>query len=422
MKKLLLKTLRRFGASACIAMAAMAGMTGEAQALSCPSGKVADGGLCYSPPRAGYSCTGAACMEDCRSGYSPSVPGFCHYRGSLTYTEKAYGKHHKSTPHKCLLLYYANCRADYHMDACGICTYKGAWDTTRHTYFREPGISADFSQAFNHIGSTMQATYGSSIGAMQSAYYAAMAEIQKGIDALTLRLFHEAAKLAMAKDLGKSLNKTFVAFKNAKSNADTLNDMKRVLAIVASKKQLADDSAEVKDIANVMLKNAGKFGLLCGTGMYEAFSPGLTSNFPSNLQNSSSGIFAAIGSAVVAGADESIGLIHNCQLDSNGRMQFAVVSTVGGSLGAALIAGGDIGFMWNPGAVGKQGGAYVGMAGAGDIGVGVAGTVSWSVAKGMRGAQNAIPGFSAATGVGVGAQLSLIGGNATILQTFSYKP
>lgn len=418
----LFSALRRFGVSACIVLAGLIGLGGEAHALSCPTGKVADGGLCYSPPRDGYSCTGAACMENCRSGYTPSVPGFCHYRGSTTYTEKPFGKHHKSTPHKCLALYYANCRADYRMDVCGICSYKGAWDITRHTYFREPGISADYSNAFTHISSTMQATYGSSIGAMQNAYKTAMAEIQKFIDAVILKLFHDAAKLVMSKDLGNSLNKTFVAFNNAKSNPDTLNDMKRVLALVASKKQLADDSDEVKDIANVLLKNAGKFGMLCGPSMYATFAPGLISNFPSNLQNSTSGIFAAIGSAVVAGADESIGVIHNCKLDDNGLMQFAVVSTVGGSLGAALIAGADIGLMWSPGDVKKQGGAYVGMAGAGDVGISLAGTLTWSVSKGMRGAQNAIPGFSGATGVGFGAQLSLIGGNATILQTFSYKP
>ena len=206
MKNLMLSTLRRFGVSACLVIAAMLGISGEAQALSCPAGKVADGGLCYSPPRAGYSCTGAACMEDCRSGYSPSVPGFCHYRGALTYTEKAYGKHHESTPHKCLAFYYANCRTDYRMDVCGICSYKGAWDTTRHTYFREPGISPDFSKAFNHLASTMQATYGDSLGAMLNAYYAAMAAIQKGIDALTLKLFHDAAKATMGRGLGKTLN------------------------------------------------------------------------------------------------------------------------------------------------------------------------------------------------------------------------
>ncbi|WP_310383200.1 hypothetical protein, partial [Roseateles sp.] len=89
---------------------------------------------------------------------------------------------------------------------------------------------------------------------------------------------------------------------------------------------------------------------------------------------------------------------------------------------AALGAGVDIGITWSPGSVAKQAGPYVGLVGGMKAAVGVGGSISWSVEKGMRGAQNAIPGFSMGAGVGVGGQLSLMGGNATILQTFSYKP
>jgi hypothetical protein len=40
----------------------------------------------------------------------------------------------------------------------------------------------------------------------------------------------------------------------------------------------------------------------------------------------------------------------------------------------------------------------------------------------MRGAQNAIPGYSSAGGSGAELELALEYGYTTILQTFSYKP
>ena len=41
-------------------------------------------------------------------------------------------------------------------------------------------------------------------------------------------------------------------------------------------------------------------------------------------------------------------------------------------------------------------------------------------AKGMRGAQNAIPGLSAGSGVGAGVQASLTGGYSWVVQKFQY--
>jgi hypothetical protein len=78
--------------------------------------------------------------------------------------------------------------------------------------------------------------------------------------------------------------------------------------------------------------------------------------------------------------------------------------------------------MWNPGNVDKQGGHSIGLSGAGHLGIGIAGGLNWSIAKGMRGAQNAIPGISSAGGEGANAELALGYGHTTILQTFSYKP
>lgn len=410
---------RRFGIRTACVLVALLGMAGQAQAQSCPAGKVEQAGLCYDPPRSGYSCTGVSCMKDCPDGYSASLPGFCHYNGSTSYSEKPFGKKHESTPHKCLASYYANCRSGYQMTqwTCGTCVYTGAWDVTRATYWRAAGVAPDFTQVFNHLGSTLQATYGQAIGTMQAGYYAAYADVQKLIDAATLQLFHTAAKKALGEKssdgiaLAAAMNKTLTAFKASTENPADLANMKRILGLVASKSSF--NSAEVKDIAETMLALSGKYGLLCG--------PGKGSNFPSNMTHSSGGIYAGVGGAYVAGVDASVALIHNCQLDADGYMNFAVVSSTGGSVGYAFLAGAGVGLLWSPGPVDQQGGAYVGLMGAADVGMGFDSSISWSVAKGMSGAQNAIPGISAGTGVGAGVQLSLSAGYSMVLTKFSYK-
>lgn len=409
MKNPLFSALRR--AAACLALLAL---SGSAMALSCPAGKVEQGGLCYNPARAGYSCNGPVCTQDCPSGYKESLPGFCHYQGSTTYTEPPYLTKSSGHPHRCLALYYKNCRAGYNMDVCGICSYKGAWDTTRNTYFREPGISPDFSAAFTQIASTAQATYGSSLGQIKSGYDQTLAVVNSALDAVTLRLFQQAAKVAMGNnDLGPSLQKTIKAFRESANAADgvDLNDMKRVLSVVSSTKSLSAD--QINDVGSTMLRLSGKYGMLCGTG----WAPGTqTSNFPSNFTNSSGGIYAGVGGAYVGGVDGSIGLVHNCKLD-NGKMKFAVVASVGGSVGYAFIAGAGVGLQWGPGPVDQQSGGYVGLLGAATV---VDGSITWSVAKGMRGAQNAIPGIGVGTGVGAGVQASLTGGYSWVVNTFSY--
>jgi len=422
MNNMLYSALRRIGVSACMVLATLIGMAGEAQAqaFSCPTGKVEQGGFCYSPPRAGYSCTAAFCMEDCRSGYSPSVPGFCRFRGATTYTEAPHVTR-RSGMQRCLAMFYKKCREGYRMDACGICTYKGAWDITRDSYVREPGINPDFAQAFVRLGSTVQATYGSSIGEIQNGYFSAVAEIQKAMDAVLVQIFYAAAKIHATREISEGMRKSQAAFTESLKDPKIVNELKRALTIVGSNKQLVDGSVEVKDVAMAVLKNTGKRGAFCGPTLAAQFGD-VDRYFPANLQNTTVGIFGGIGAAVIAGADESIGIIHSCQRDANGKYQFAVIHTVGGSVGAALVAGADLGMSWGPGAVDKQGGAYVGLVGAGKLLGGAGVTVSWSVEKGMRGAQHAMPGFSVAAGPGVGAQLSLMGGYATILQRFSYKP
>jgi hypothetical protein len=259
MRHLLFSALRRLVGTACIVVAAMAGTSGEAHALSCPTGQVLDGALCYSPPRAGYSCTGSLCMQNCPAGYTPSVPGFCHYGGATTYTVAPYLTRTSTHPHKCGLLFYANCRSNYAMNVCGICSFRGSWDTARHSYWRAAGVSADFTQAFNRVSSTMQATYGSSIGAIQAAYATAMAQIQHLLDAVLLQIFRNAAKIQLAQGgLGTTMTSITTAFQNNLSG-DDLNAIKRLLATAAANKTLS--AADVLDIDTVMGGIAQKLGL-----------------------------------------------------------------------------------------------------------------------------------------------------------------
>jgi hypothetical protein len=416
MKHLLFSALRRFGVSAFFVMAALVGLSGEAQALSCPTGKVQQGGLCFKPALPGYSCNGPVCQEDCRSGYSPSLPGFCHYRGSPTYTEKPFGKKHASKPHKCGLFWYANCRAGYRMDLCGTCGYKAAWDTTRAVYTREGTVPPDYTAAFNQVGSKFQATYGSSIGAMQSGYAAAVAQVQQGIDAVTLKLFQQAAKTAMGSGRGAALSEIFKAVKTTVDDPDKLNEMRRILLLVSSKATLTAEDAQ--EAGQVMLKLGREMGLFCGT-QAEVYTSTTGSRLASNMLHSSWGIQTEISGAYIGGVSQSLALVASCDVVDR-KLNFAVVSTSGGSLGYEISVGGSVGLLWSPGGLDKQAGPFVGLGGGGKLVAGADGGFSWSIAKGMRGAQNAIPGVSGGAGPGLGGGASLVGGYSHVLQTFSW--
>ncbi|MCV2352661.1 hypothetical protein LNV09_00650 [Paucibacter sp. B2R-40] len=426
MNEQLLSALRRFGASACLAMAALAGMASEAQALTCPAAKVEQAGLCYDPPRAGYSCTGAACMENCRSGYEQSLPGFCHFKGSTTYTVPPYLTRKSNHPHKCGLLFYENCRADYRMDACGICSYKGAWDTTRHTYFREPGISPDFTQAFHQIASVSQATYGSSLGAMKQGYEAAVAEVNKGLDAVTLTLFKAAAKRVNDSPTGAKIRQSAKAF--AALDADTVNAMRRILVLAASKANLSAD--EQQDIANTMVDVGRKTGLYKGApaaaSQVAELSRGeaqvqVPTSGGTGGDNGSYGIYAGAAGAYYAGAHANFGIVVNADKDSDGKLQIMIITTIGGSVGAAIHAEGMVGLTESPRGVDKTPGPQIGLSsGVETPDAGIEGAFDWSLYKGMRGAQNAVPSTSIAITLGDGIDiLSLTAGNTTQLAKFA---
>jgi hypothetical protein len=421
MRHFLFSALRRLVGTACIVVAAMAGTSGEAHALSCPTGQVLDGALCYSPPRAGYSCTGSLCMQNCPAGYTPSVPGFCHYGGATTYTVAPYLTRTSTHPHKCGLLFYANCRSNYAMNVCGICSFRGSWDTARHSYWRAAGVSADFTQAFNRVSSTMQATYGSSIGAIQAAYATAMAQIQHLLDAVLLQIFRNAAKIQLAQGgLGTTMTSITTAFQNNLSG-DDLNAIKRLLATAAANKTLS--AADVLDIDTVMGGIAQKLGLAAALQAAPSAdrperSASVATAALSTKLNCSWGITTGVSGGFVAGATESFSIMRNCNKEADGRYKYVVITTTGGTLGAAAIGGGEIGFVWDPTPVDTQAGPFVGLVGEAAYGLGGAASLTWSVAKGMRGAQNAIPGVTGRLVVGGGVQAALIAGNSWVLQTF----
>jgi hypothetical protein len=110
--------------------------------------------------------------------------------------------------------------------------------------------------------------------------------------------------------------------------------------------------------------------------------------------------------------------MRNCNKEADGRYKYVVITTTGGTLGAAAIGGGEIGYVWDPTPVDTQAGPFVGLVGEAAYGLGGAASLTWSVAKGMRGAQNAIPGVTGRLVVGGGVQAALIAGNSWVLQTF----
>jgi hypothetical protein len=396
--------LARLGLRALLSVVLLTGLPTAANALSCPGSMVEQAGLCYEPARAGYSCDGPFCMEGCRDGYSPSVTGFCQYRGSTTYTVSPSVNRSSKRPKKCMLLFYANCRADYRMDACGICTYKGAWTTTRHTYLRKPGISADFTQAFNQLPSVTQATYGAALGTMHDGYDAAVNEVQRVVDEILLRLFRDAAKRFTQSADGQAvldMTKRFMTL-----DADTLNSLKRVL-VLAGKKSLSE--TDKLDIADTMVK-LGK----------------QTNQFLSKNSLCSIGVHTGASGAYYGGVVSSFGVISNCWTDPDGKLQIRVVSHLGATAGLAQGANGFIGMSRAFGPVDSKLGISIGLVGGFEVTEpkGVESALNWTVAAGMRGAQNAKPTVFVAAAVGAGqpASISLEAGYTTKLAAFAVTP
>jgi hypothetical protein len=403
----LTNALTRLGLRTLFSVLLLAGLPVTAHALSCPGSMVEQAGLCYEPARDGYSCDGPFCMEGCRDGYSPSLPGFCQYRGSTTYTVSPSVNRSSKRPHKCMLLFYDNCRANYRMDACGICTYKGAWTTTRHTYLRTPGISPDFSQAFNRLPSVAQATYGAALGTMHDGYDAALDEVQRVVDEILLRLFRDAARRFSSSADGQmvlDMTRRFVT-----ADADTMNSLKRVL-VLAGRKSLSD--AERQDIVDTMVRLGRQ-----------------TNQYLSTNKLCSIGVHTGAAGAFYGGAVSSFGVIANCWPDADGRLQIRVVSHVGATIGYAQGANAFIGMSRAFGPVDSKLGISVGLVGGFPVvePQGVDGSVNWSIASGMRGAQNAKPTVFIASSVGAGADefkvnLSLEAGFTTKLLSFAVTP
>jgi hypothetical protein len=395
--------LRSLGILAFLVTLAMVGLSSNAQALSCPSGKVSDGGLCYDPPRNNYSCSGISCSENCPAGYSSSGFATCHYTaGGLTYTEAPHKKH-ASTPHKCGLMYYANCRTDYHMDACGICTFKGKWDVTRGTYFRAAGFSPDVSAAFNAIGSTVNSAWQTSVSDAELGYNIAKAELQKLAADLELLIFRELGNAAI------SQNKAFLTqmntnFQQLLKDPDAVNIMKRIIVAAAAKR--FDDSARAD-----MLYIGQRMGVV-------QQQSSVHSMVSSNVSHASWGIMAGLNAGYqVVGAAESIGMIANTWKDPGQPYGIGGVWSFGGIAGFVEGAAATLSFFWQPGGMDSAGGGYIGL-GFAAAPEGVGGTVglTWSLAQGMSGAKEAIPGFYIGGAMGSEIEAALLGGFTVLLK------
>ncbi len=223
----------------------------DAFALSCPADREASGGLCYVKPRDGYSCQATLCVENCRSGYTSSGIGTCHFAGTLTYTEKPYLTRSHSGMQRCLALFYNNCRENYRMNVCGICSYQGAWDITRASYDRGPGINPDVSSAFNRLSDTTRATWGRLLAGIQSGFAQLLATLQGLLQDQLYAAAKEAAGEAVAAT-GRAAQLRDIGTRLAalKQNADSLNVLKRLVVAGASGKADPQVALDMLFIAN----------------------------------------------------------------------------------------------------------------------------------------------------------------------------
>jgi len=407
----LVSLLRRLGSSLFMGLAAMLITAGDAQAFNCPAGKVKEGLLCYEAPREGYSCTGLVCSQNCRDGYHSTGLATCSFSGSRTYTKAPYTTKRRSHPHQCGALWYDNCRDGYRMDVCGICAYKDAWETTRSTYTRGIGTSPDMSAAFVNISHLTQVGWQTSIQAGQDGYAKALSEVNRYADGLMLELFRKAGRAAIAD------NKVFFTqltnnFKDINEDAELRNVMKRVLLAAGANRV---DYQVVEDMKQI----GKKLRVFCGPEVYGEI-PGASpyvSIIPSNARRSSWGIYTTTTGAFIAGTTSSVGMVANCFLDKGNSLQIRAVSSIGNVVGLIAAATSEFGISWQPGDVDSQRGWFVGVGLAGELGAGVGVGVQWSVAKGLRGAQHAIPGFNFGLGLGVGVELGgLEAGNTWVVR------
>ncbi len=247
--------------------------------------------------------------------------------------------------------------------------------------------SASVSQTeMNAIVATSKVAFAATEGAAKTGYNQSLAALKAAYNAALEALFRAAGKAFISNEKGalKSL-RTKMNNLDAEGTA-ALNRIKRSLPL----KQINDQTRA--DMALV----GSKLGLIAGQA---------GANIPGNVTRSSWGFYTGVGAAAVVGVNESYGLVMNTFME-NGKFSVGITQSVGASLGASVGASGEAGIFWSPGSIDEAGGASVGFGVEAALGEEAGGAIglSWSVSRGMSGAQNAIPGISIA--FSPGAELS----------------
>jgi hypothetical protein len=261
--------------------------------------------------------------------------------------------------------------------------------------------SANVSQTeMNNIVTTSKVAYSVSEGAVKSGYDQSVAALKAIYNAALEALFRAAGKLFISNE-----KTALKAIRTKMNNLDAegtaaLNRLKRALPL----KQINDQTRA--DMALV----GSKLGLIAGQA---------GANIPGNVTRSSWGFYTGVGAAAVAGVNESYGLIMNTFLE-NGKYSVGITQSVGGSLGASVGASGEAGIFWSPGSIDDASGASVGFGVEAALGEEAGGAIglSWSVSKGMSGAQNAIPGISIAFSPGAELSAAFTGGWTNLVGKF----
>lgn len=252
--------------------------------------------------------------------------------------------------------------------------------------------------------STATSTYSSTAGAVQTGYANTQATIMAAYNAALEALFRTAGNQFVANEKG---NLTKLQTRMTSLDADGKQALNRIMRAIPTKQVTEQTRTDMQTLA-------AKLGLVAGAA---------DANIPGNVTHSSFGIFMGASAAFVAGVDASFGIVMNTFPDGGGTYRMALIQSAGGSCcaqaGVAVEGAGGAGLMWSPGSIDNAAGASVGFGVEGALkDVGGALALSWSVSKGMTGAQNAIPGISIAWAPGAKLSAAFNGGWTTLLARF----
>ena len=251
--------------------------------------------------------------------------------------------------------------------------------------------------------STATSAYSSTAGAAQAGYASAQAAIKAAYTAALEALFRTAGNQFVANEKG---NLVKLQTRMTALDAEGKQALARVMRAIPTKQISEQTRSDMQTLA-------AKLGLITNAA---------DANIPGNVKRSSFGIFMGASAALGVGVDASFGIVMNTFLE-DGKFKVGLIESAGGSCcaqaGAAVEGAGGAGLMWSPGSIENAAGASIGFGVEGALkDVGGALALSWSISKGMTGAQNAIPGISIAWAPGAKLSAAFNGGWTTLLAKF----